>query len=94
MGDITTVVNSISPDKRSYRVDASSAISMARQMLSDYFNRREWLPAGLIFITDAASTENKNLVVRIELIDLPHDVCPLRNVRIAYVYNMIDAHSG
>ena len=67
MEDILNVVRSISPDKRSFLVDASSAIGLARQMLSSYFNRREWVPAALIFITDASSTENADLVVSISL---------------------------
>ena len=63
MDDIINLISSISPDKRSFRVDASSALGLARQMLSPYFGRREWVPAALMFITDSASTENADLVV-------------------------------
>ena len=63
MTDIENVISSLSPDKRSFRVDASSAIGLARQMLSIYFDRREDVPAALLFITDASSTENADLVV-------------------------------
>ena len=63
MEDIENVIDSISPDKRSFLVDASGAIALSRQMLSRYFNRREYVPAALMFITDASSTDNAELVV-------------------------------
>ena len=72
MDDISNVISSISPDKRSFLVDASSALGLARQMLSEYFNRREWVPAALMFITDSSSTENADLVVIVVLFDMLH----------------------
>ncbi|XP_052813422.1 uncharacterized protein LOC128240703 isoform X12 [Mya arenaria] len=51
-------IDGMRADLRSYTSDASTAIASAKQMLSPYFNRRDDVPAAMIFIADDPANTN------------------------------------
>ncbi|KAL5006010.1 hypothetical protein ScPMuIL_017168 [Solemya velum] len=54
--DIQRAILGLSPSLRSHEVDASKALSLARQMFEDgYEHSRQGVPKALIFVTDAES---------------------------------------
>ncbi|WAR09890.1 CO6A3-like protein [Mya arenaria] len=58
-------IDGMRADLRSYTSDASTAIASAKQMLSPYFNRRDDVPAAMIFIADDPANTNFDVMVAI-----------------------------